>query len=353
MLDERTKQVLYAVVQSYINNPEPVGSRLVTKKYPFCCSPATIRNIMADLEDLGFLGQPHTSAGRIPTDKGYRFYVNSLSDKGLNGFLHSSEEEDNAPRLYHEKIANEFTKKIESMRNDMSRVFTEATNMLSSMSNYVGIALPPKPGNTTFNRIEFIKYKGDRIAVILITDEGIIKNSIISADPISQEDLNRIANYLNAEYSGYSLDDIRKTLIKRMRHEKTVWDKLIAHAIKMYEQTITSDGDDIFVSGLYNVMNLPDFSDISRIKEMARAIKDKHLILKLLDEVSNAEGVQVMIGNENHAEEMRNLSIVASSYKEGDRPMGVIALIGPKRMNYPQAICMVDAVAKCLSKAFR
>lgn len=343
LLDERAKQILYAVVQSYINKPDPVGSRFIVKKYSLGFSPATVRNIMADLEDLGFLSQPHTSAGRVPTDKGYRFYVDSLlnvgwgneSDAGMVEFLH------------------QFTKKLENIRSDINRIFLEVTNALSVMSNYIGVVTPPRAEKTIFNRISFIKYKEDKVVATLMTEEGVIKNKIIGVDSkLTQDDLNRIADYLNAEYSGRTIDEIKNLLVKKAYREKALWDKLIAKAIKIYEQAISFIEDDVYVSGLYNVINLPDFSDISKIREISRAIKDKHIILKLLNELTNTEGVHVFIGNENTVEEMKNLSVVASTYKERERPIGVIALIGPTRMDYSKAIYMVDAVAKCISRTF-
>jgi heat-inducible transcriptional repressor len=188
---------------------------------------------------------------------------------------------------------------------------------------------------------------------ILLTDEGIIKNKVLQADPmLRQEDLNRIAEYLNAEFSGHTLDEINRMLMQRVRREKAQWDKLISRAISIYEQAMSFAEDDIFVSGLYDVMNLPDFSDISKIKELSKAIKEKHVIIKLLAELSDAAGVRVAIGNENPVNELKGLSVVSSMYKEGDRPIGIIALIGPTRMDYSKAIFMVDTIARCVSRTF-
>jgi len=357
VIDERTRQILFAVVESYINKPEPVGSRFVTKRYSFGFSPATIRNIMADLEEIGFLSQPHTSAGRVPTDKGYRFYVDSIFDKGVGRSLISGSYEYEDLFVSRDDAVDEllrnFARKLESMKNDMNRMFFEVANTLSSMSNYISIAMPPKTEHTTLNRIDLIKYKEDRAVAILLTDEGVVRNKVLKVDSkLTQEDLNRIANFLNSEYSGCTIDEIKGVLFKRIKQEKKVWDDLISKAIKIYEQAISFAGEDIFISGIYDVMNLPDFSDISRLKEIAGAIKDKHLMLHFLNELLNAEGVQVLIGSENPDRQLKNLSIVASTYKEGDRPIGVIALIGPTRMQYSKAIYMVDTIAKCISKTF-
>jgi heat-inducible transcriptional repressor len=343
MLDKRSRQVLHAVVQSYINNPEPVGSRFVTKKYDLGCSSATIRNIMADLEEFGFLNQPHTSAGRVPTDKGYRFFVDSLPQSEVTGSLNEISRE----------FSRQFTKKLETMKDDVSVMFSEVTSTLSTLSNYVSIALPPKPENTTFNRMELIKYKKNIIVAILLTDEGVFRNRMLTVpEGITQEDLNRIADYINGEYAGCTLDEIKRTLVKRMKYEKVLWDRLVSKAIAICEQALHFAENDVFIAGLYDVMELPDFSDIAHIKELSRAIKDKHMMLKLLEEFSDSEGVKVVIGDENPIEDLKGLSVVSTTYKEGDRPIGVIALIGPKRMNYAKAISMVDMVAHCVSNTF-
>ncbi len=341
MLDKRSKQVLHAVVQSYINNPEPVGSRFITKKYSIGCSPATIRNIMADLEEFGFLSQPHTSAGRVPTDKGYRFFVDSIPVV----------EESRAQNDQSKEFVRQFSRKLEAIKDDISVMFSEVTTTLSTMSNYVGIALPPKPEMTTFKRIELIKYRSNIVVVILLTDEGVFRNRMLTVqEDMTQDDLNRIADYINTEYAGCSLDEIKKTLVKRIKYEKVLWDRLVSKAIEICEQALHFAEDDVFISGLYDVMDLPDFSDIAHIKELSRAIKDKHVMLKLLEEFSDIGGVRVVIGNENPVEDLKGLSLVTATYKEGERPMGVIALIGPKRMNYSKAISMVDMVAQCISK---
>ncbi len=343
ILDDRSRRVLNAVVCCYIDKPDPVGSRFVTRKYSFGFSPATIRNIMSDLEEMGFLRQPHTSAGRVPTDKGYRFYVDSLSGAGEAG---------RAPEVTPEFVER-FSRRLDAFRNDVSAMYSEVTTTLSTLSNCVSIVLPPKAGNTTFNRIDLIKYRGDQIVALLITDEGIIRNKVLQSDPmITQDDLNRLAGFLNAEFSGHTLDEISQQLLSRLKREKYQWDKLVSRAVSIYEQAMSASQEDIFVAGLYDVMSMPDFSDLSRIKELSKAIKEKHEIIKLLAELSKVDGVQVVIGNENPLEGLKGLSVVTSVYKEGERPMGIIALIGPTRMDYSKTIIMVDTIAKCVSRTF-
>ncbi len=342
ILDDRSKKVLCAVVESYIRNLEPVGSRFVTRRYSLGCSSATIRNIMADLEDVGFLSQPHTSAGRIPTDKGYRFYVDYILDIKEAEYDEESQE-------YLKKLDNH----LEYIRSDLNKIFLEATNALSTLSNYIGVITPPRPECTTFNKLELIRYRSDQVVAILLTNEGIIKNKVISIPPsYSQDDLNNIVDYLNKEYSGYQLDKIMHILTERITTEKAQYNNLINKTIKIYEESLSIVAEDIFVSNLYDAINLPDFADISKIKELSKTIKDKHLILKLLNEFSDIEGIQVIIGDENPITELKGLSIVASAYKEGQRNMGVIALLGPKRMNYSKSIYVVESIAKLISRTF-
>jgi heat-inducible transcriptional repressor len=250
-------------------------------------------------------------------------------------------------------FVKQFARRLEEVKSDITMMFSEVTQTLSTESNYIGVALPPKPEKTTFNRIDLVRYREDSVVALLVTDEGVIKNKILRVgDAISQHDLSRIADYLNTEYSGKTLDEMRTLIMERMRAEKHVCDTLISKAISICEQAISFAHDDLFVSGVYDAMDLPDFSDVVKIKALSKAIRDKHLILRLLHEISNAEGVHVLIGDENPVAELRKLSVVASTYKEGKRPMGVIALIGPTRMNYSMAISMVDAIAKCVSRTF-
>ena len=336
MFDERIHRVLWAVVESYIINPDPVGSRFVTKKYAFNLSPATIRNIMADLEDMGFLHQPHTSAGRVPTDKAYRFYVDYLTQ---------------TEGLADETLMDEIIRRLENIRTDINALLKETCRALSAFSHYLGVALPPNPHNTTLKGINLFRYKERQVMVVLMTDEGIVKNKVIQFDPaLTQEDLNRISEYLNSEFSGQTLDEIRSAVLREMYRDKALCDTLIFRAIRICREALSFDPGDVFISGLHEVLGLPDFSDLRRIREISRAIEDKHLIIKLLDMLPRTEGVKVLIGSENPASEMKSLSMVVSSYKEGDRPMGTIGLIGPTRMDYLKAITIVDTTAKFITR---
>jgi len=336
MLDERTKQILFAVIQCYINSPGPVGSRVVTKKYSFGLSPATIRNIMSDLEEMGYLRQPHTSAGRVPTDTGYRYYVDSISTES---------------RHINKDFVDGLNRKLELLKKDINAFLDEASRMLSSLSHYIGITMSPNAGSSTLSKIELIKYRDDRLAVILFTDEGLIRNKVFSIDTsLSQKDLNRIASFINSQFSGCTLEEIKKLMVVEMTREKVLCDRLIAEATKICNIVLSTSPGNVYVSGLSEVLALPDFCDIDRIKELLKTIEDKHVIVKLLDKIAGSDGTQVFIGSENPLDEMKKFSLVAATYKEGNRPIGAVGIIGPTRMNYMQAISIVDLTASYITE---
>ena len=339
ILSERSRKILYAVVQSYINYPDPVGSRVVTKRYPFGLSPATVRNIMADLEDMGFLTQPYTSAGRVPTDLGYRFYVDSLvRESELNANIEV-------------EILQGLYRRLEILKNNIELLLSETTKSLSMLSHYLGIAMSPTPDMTTLRKINLLKYNADKVAVVLFTDEGLIRNKIIAVDAdISQKDLNRIATYLNSEFSGFTFDEIKMKILKEMSREKIQCDHLISKAMRICKEALCFPLNELFISGLSEVLSLPDFADLTAIRELSKAVEDKHNIIKILDTLSELDGVQIFIGSENEPSELKKLSLVASPCIEDERPVGVVGIIGPTRMNYAKAIYIVENTAKFISK---
>lgn len=342
-IDERSKQILYAVVQSYISRPDPVGSRFVTKKYDFGFSPATIRNVMADLEDMGYLTQPHTSAGRIPTVKGYRMFVNMLLQQSELAQDYSISKD----------IVEKINTKLQRIKEDLNNAFVEVSDTLASLSNYIAIASPPKAEIATFRKIDLIRFKGDIVIAVLLTDEGIIKNKTIRIDPsVSQTELSKMAEFINDQYAGKRLEDIKQALFRDIQKVKKQFDTVISKALNAYEQILSFNEAELFVSGLDIILDLPDFADIARIKELSKAIKDKHLLLKMLNSLAQSDDLQIIIGDENPNEELKKFSIVASPYKESDRTIGVIAIVGPTRMDYPKVISLVQMMAECLTKNF-
>jgi len=337
-LDERSRAVLWAIIKSYIESPEPVGSRFLTRRYGFEWSPATIRNIMADLEEMGYLMQPHTSAGRVPTDRGYRYYVESL--------IVERPDEDGG-------LMEELEREFQSVADDMDRLLGVATDTLSKISRYLGLGVSPGAEGSILRQVDFVPYREDRIAVIMVTEEGIIRHKIIKNEHgLSQGDLKQIAGYLNREFAGYTIKEIREHLVNEMISEKRKFDTLVERAMEIYRDFIYEYDSNIFLSGMTRILDLPEFTDLRQIKDLTRTIENKHALVKLIDQIMDSEGLQVVIGMENPVEELQGMSVIASTYSEGDRKAGVIGIIGPKRMNYSSTISLVETAARFLSNLY-
>jgi heat-inducible transcriptional repressor len=339
VLDERSKKILWAVIESYIASNGPVGSRTVTRKYGFNLSPATIRNTMADLEEMGYIAQPYTSAGRIPTDRGYRFYVNTL----LKDYNSLNRNKRLLKRLY---------SKLRIIEKDINELIKEASRTLSDFSHYLGVATPPKTEDMRLKRVEFIREGRKRVLGILISQEGIVKNKIISIkETFTQKQLEKITRYLNSELSGLTLREIKSRILSQISEEKTLCDSLILNAFILFKKVLEWETENMFYPGeISGTCNLTDFATMKQIKEIFKAIEEKHLMVKLIDKMSNFEGVQVFIGSENILSEIRELSMVASTYQDGYRILGTIGIIGPTRMNYEKVIPIVDLTAKTLTR---
>ena len=337
-MDERSKKILWAIIESYIATSGPVGSRTVTRKYSFGLSPATIRNTMADLEELGYVTQPHTSAGRIPTERGYRFYVNTILKECALSI--------NKALLQH------LSNRLRIIEEDISKLIKEASRTLSIFSHYLGVATPPRAEETILRQIEFIKYGENKVLGVLISAEGIVKNKVIALEKkLTQRQLDKITKYLNKELAGQTLKEIKTKILSQLSREKTVCDKLIANALMLCRDVISWETENIFYMGeISGTCNLPDFATMKQIKELFKAIEYKHFMVKLLDKMIDSEGVRVFIGSENILSEMKELSMVASTYNDGRRTLGTVGVIGPTRMNYEKVIPIVDLTARTLTQ---
>jgi len=339
-LDDRTKRVLKAVVLSYIETAHPVGSRAVIQNSNFGVSSATIRSIMADLGEGGFLSQPHPSAGRVPTEKGYRFYVDTLLDE--DGFKNREDEilQQAALLVKHE---------------DMRAILQDTSRLLSDLTHYMGIVTIPKFSATKVKHIEFIRLRKNCVMTISVSEEGFIQNRFFEMlNDLSQKELNRISNYLNTLYKGMSLEDVRQTLMGQIRKMKDLYDQLQRETLELTKQA-TQNGDqadegELYLDGTAHMLDLPDFSDSKIMKGLLKAFEKKRVILQLLERHINSEGVQVFIGAENPFLGDHHCSLVVSPYKRGDRILGALGVIGPTRMAYSKVIPLVDMAAKQVSR---
>ncbi len=335
-LDTRRKEILRAIIQSHIDLNVPIGSILITQRFPFKLSPATIRNTMARLEEMGYIKQPHRSAGRIPTEKGYRFYIDTLmEDQSLS---------------VNSDLSRELSSRLGTINNDSKSLIREAARSLSLFSRYLAIATPPKIDDILVKRIKFIKYDRRKVLAVIISDEGVIKNRIIELDDIySQKQLDEASDDLNTKFSDLTIRKVREEIAYQIYREKTVCNQLVANLLHFCKEIIPSDYDDFSLNSLSGTSNLPDFVNMKQVKAILRAIEDKRFMLKLLQQISDSKGTQVFVGMENIFPAMKELSMVVSTFSYRKHESGTVGIIGPTRMNYRELIPIVDHTAKALT----
>lgn len=334
--DERTRKVLKGIIDSYIKSSEPVGSRTLSKSLDLHLSPATIRNIMADLSERGYLAQLHTSGGRIPTDKAYRFYVDSLA------------------------VANELPNSILNKLGQLSKYGTEqlehllanTTRVLANLTQFICCVTAPRAEGSLLQRIEFIKVSSHKILVILITRSGVVRNKTIdSTEELSQDFLNSIANFLNEQFHNSSLVEIRNKIMKSMVQDKERYDRLLAQAIRLGKKAFNMDEPpEVYVQGGLNMLLHSNIEQQNYIRQILEAVEQKSLIMNILDSTLGAEGIRIFIGVENKADELKECSIVTAHYKDENNVLGMIGVIGPTCMDYKRIIPVVDYTAKILSQ---
>jgi heat-inducible transcriptional repressor len=334
-LTERSKHILEAIIEDYILTAEPVGSRTITRRHGVSLSPATVRNVMADLEEMGFLVSPHTSAGRIPTDKAYRFYVDSLL--GLPSIAREEREE--------------IRKRCSLTGRDIGEVLKETSRMLSSISHYMGIVVAPRFTANVFRHMEFVKLGGRRVLAIFVSQNGTVQNKLIETDEEFQlAELIRMSNYLNNLLEGLTIAQVKSRILEEMHKDKTRYDALLARALKLSQQTLEETDSEVFIEGQANILEQPEFADVASMKAIFRAFEEKGQLLALLERSLAAEGVQIFIGSESHLHRMAGMSLVTSTYMTGKNTLGVLGVIGPTRMGYARVIPIVDYTAKLVSR---
>ena len=335
MLDDRSKHLLKALVERYIADGQPVGSRTLAKAAGMELSPATIRNVMSDLEELGLIASPHTSAGRIPTARGYRLFVDTM--------LTVRREAISRP----ENIA---ASAIEAGAQPQ-RVISHAAQMLSSLSQYVGVVMAPRR-TSVFRHIEFLSLSDRRVLVILVSPDGDVQNRIIHTQTnFSQSQLQEAANFLNAHYAGLTMDEVRG----RLRNEVEALRGEIASLMQAAVDIGTESGssrDEVVVSGERNLLSVSEFSsDMGHLRQLFDLFEQKTQLIRLLDVSSQADGVRIYIGGESHVVPFEDLSVVTAPYEVDGQVVGTLGVIGPQRMPYERMIQIVDVTAKLVSNA--
>ncbi len=333
---ERMKRILGAIIEDYISTAEPVGSKSISKKLNISLSPATIRNIMSELEELGFLSQPHTSAGRVPTEKGFRFYVDYL----LN--VHELGEQERS----------EIRSKYLGFPAEAEDLFRETSKILSSCSHHLGVVWAPKISLVVLQHIEFVKLRRHWVMVVLVSPTGLVYHQVVEVDEdFSQSELDDLSDYMNSFMSGLTLQQAREMLVKQMRVEKSIYDRLFDQALRLVQKALSlHDETDVFIEGRTNIIHEPEFGNISIMEDLLRAFEEKATLVKLLDKCIDPKGVRIAIGSESEVQEMETCSVVTSTYRYKGEVLGALGVIGPRRMNYSKVIPIVDYTAKLVTE---
>ena len=338
MLDERAKTLLKALVERYIAEGQPVGSRTLSRASGLELSPATIRNVMADLEELGLIASPHTSAGRVPTARGYRLFVDTMLT---------------ARPVNLAEVPPEMAAVREQLHPDQPhRVIAQAASLLSSLSNFVGVVTAPRKASV-FHHIEFLRLGERRVLVILVAPDGDVQNRVIfTARDHSHGELVEATNYLNLHYAGLSIEEVRERLkheIEALRGEIAA---LMQAAVQAGTEVLAESTEQVVVSGERKLLDVPAFgNDMGSLRKLFDVFEQKTELMRLLDVSSRAEGVRIYIGGESHVVPFEELSVVTAPYEVDGCIVGTLGVIGPTRMAYDRMIQIVDITARMVGNA--
>ena len=335
VMKERKSKILSAVIHHYIKTAKPVGSNVLIKEYGIKLSPATVRNLMAELENEGFLMQPHTSAGRVPTDKGYRAYVDSLVQ--LQQF--AIEEEERVKKEYVQKH-----REIETLLSETSRI-------LSGLSRYTGFVLAPKVQYNEIKNIELVQMAPEQLLVVLLTHTGMVKHKKVEATLTSSE-LTRLRNFLNDKLRAVSLAEANSRISDEIREFRQNEESMYRIA-EQIGALFFGIQDDIYIDGTSNAITMPDFNDFEPIRSLIKLNEDKEKLIEVISSDFHTNGINVTIGSENIIEELKDLSMISTVYKDGEKAVGVLGIIGPKRMEYDRMMSLVKGVSKMLNEIFK
>ncbi len=337
-LNDRKIQILQAIINNYIETAEPVGSRTIAKKYNLGISSATIRNEMSDLEEMGFILQPHASSGRIPSDMGYRLYVDHLMQKKELG-----EEE----QRYLQSIISRDISQIDFLMEETAKA-------LSVLTNYTTIISEPKGQRTRMKQIRLIPLDSVSVLLVIATEGNFIKNHVIKMGCVpTEEKIFDIGFCLNRLLQGCALREIDTLLVARMQEELWEYRELLPPILKAIETTMRSaEKVQLHMSGTKNILAFPEFADIQKAKSLFQALEEKDVLVTLLEESKNND-LQVLIGSENTVQSMQDCSVITETYKMGDNTRGTIGIVGPTRMDYSQVISVLNGMVQNIEKVLK
>ncbi len=331
-LNERSQHLFKALVEQYIQNGQPVASKALSGYDNINLSPATVRNIMAELEELGLIVSPHTSAGRVPTRQGYRLFVdNLLTVKPLRG-----------PTV--EKLRKEM-----NIEDSTESIINRASSLLSGMTRMAGVVTLPRREKVILRHIDFLPLTANRVLVILVVNEQEVQNRVIHTErAFTQSELQQTANYLNQEFAGQELEQIREQVLQRMKQERDDMQQIMQMAIQMTNDVVDENNKDYVMAGQTNLMDYSEMANMEKLRQLFEAFNAKRDVLHVLDQSIQAEGMQIFIGEESGYSAFEDCSVVTTPYRVSDEVVGVLGVIGPTRMAYDRVIPLVDVTAKLL-----
>jgi heat-inducible transcriptional repressor len=337
-LGERAQHLLRILIESYIRDGQPVGSRALSRESGLQLSSATVRNVMADLEELGFVASPHTSAGRIPTDKGYRFFVDTLLQV----------------RPLAEADSTQIRRQFEAGR-DSTDLITTVSQLLSSVTQLAGVVTLPRTRAAQISQVEFVPLSENRVLVVLVFNDREVQNRIIQTEKrYAAEDLKRASNFLNEQFRGRSVTEARQEILRQLSEAHAHLNQIMLEAITVAQQAFDGGSDgrlEYVIKGETNLMGMAELTGVEKLRRLFEAFNEKRDFLHLLDHSIKAERVQIFIGHESGYQTLDDCSVVTAPYGDGDSVIGVLGVIGPTRMAYERVIPIVDMTAKLLGAA--
>jgi heat-inducible transcriptional repressor len=339
LLNERSREVLLAVIQDFAEQNRPVGSRQVTKNHKFGLSAATVRNTMADLEEFGLLAQPHRSAGRIPTYKAWRLYVDHLLEVECLGMFER------------ETIERECSQE----RLGLQDLMREISRTLASLSHQTGFVLSPRFEATVFCRVQFVSLSRNRVLAIFVSQAGVVQNKLLEVDEtIPQETLDGMNRYLSDLLKGLTLSQVRERIVQEISDESVRYDQMLMKALSIGQKVFAEEDreGELFVEGQNHILDHMRFEDAEQMRTVLQALGEKRALLHLLDRSMQSPGLRVFIGSENEREEFKGMSFITSSYLCGGDVIGTLGILGPMHMNYGRMIPLVEYAAKHVSRIF-
>lgn len=341
-LDERSRSLFKTLVERYIRDGQPVGSRTLAKSSGLSISAATVRNVLADLEAMGYLASPHTSAGRVPTVRGYRFFIDTLLSP---------------EPLRHREVAD-LERELRTQSWVDGSLLHSVSNLLSSLSDMAGVVTVPRRDNASLRQIEFLPLSARRVLAILVINQREVQNRIIETErEYSASQLEQAANFLNSRFSGLSLPQIRRQLLREIRDARADFNQEIRDALSMAQNLFGESAPvvkgDYVLAGQTNLMGFPEFGEVGRLRTLFDALQQKNDLLALFEECLSAEGVQIFIGDESGYRVLDECSVVSAAYTVDGEVVGTLGVIGPTRMAYSRIIPLVDATAHLLGSALK